>query len=177
MAWKNLFARIVSAGLRFFNYVNAIVGMAWKNLFARIVSAGERFNNYVNANVGMCKGLLLQIVSSGLYLFDYISNIVVLWQYWNLLKTAKYSKTLEISQYYFGKDYLVTARKVPFYVCLGLLICDPVVAAVAFKLRLSPQEHPVRSAFFLPLVQFKRFVVGIWRTCSFTRYVTRMHMV
>ena len=106
-----------------------------------------------------------QTMSAGLYLFDHISNIVVLVQYHILSKTGKFSN-IQINIRHFRDT-----SNVPFYVCLGFMICDPAVAAVAFKLRLSPEEHPLRSALFLPIIQFKRFFAGIWKTSSWARYV------
>lgn len=106
-----------------------------------------------------------QTLSAGLYLFDHISNIVVLIQYYVMSKTGKFSNMVVHVRHF------RESSKIPFYVCLGFLACDPAVAAVAFKLRLEPQDHPLRSALFLPIIQFKRFISGIWKTSSWARYV------
>ncbi|KAG0592698.1 hypothetical protein M758_1G266100 [Ceratodon purpureus] len=101
-----------------------------------------------------------QTMSAGLYLFDHISNIVVLTQYYILSKTGKFSGIV------INLRHFRNSSKVPFYVCLGFMIFDPAVAAVAFKLRLEPEEHPLRSALFLPIIQFKRFFSGVWKSSS-----------
>ncbi|KAG0592702.1 hypothetical protein KC19_1G274300 [Ceratodon purpureus] len=108
-------------------------------------------SNIVVRRVSMA--VIGKILSAFLYVFDYVSNIVVLWQYWNMFKTGHFYQNIEMDNQYFR-----TTSKVPFYVCLGLMICDPVVAAVAFMLKLRPGERPLLSVLLLPVIQ-------LWKAC------------
>ncbi|KAG0622324.1 hypothetical protein M758_3G089600 [Ceratodon purpureus] len=56
----------------------------------------------------------------------------------------------------------------PFAACLGFMLLQHILNPVAFVVKLPPEEYPIRSAFFLPIVQLHRFVSGIIKTGSCT---------
>uniref|UniRef100_A0A7I4BUT9 Uncharacterized protein n=1 Tax=Physcomitrium patens TaxID=3218 RepID=A0A7I4BUT9_PHYPA len=98
---------------------------------------------------------IAKIGSAGLYLSDYVSNILVMREYYILYRTDS-----------FGGVSNVVIGIEPFLICLAFIILDPIVTAIIFKLKLPAREHPLRSAFFLPLVQLKRFIQGFFKTGS-----------
>ncbi|BBN19683.1 hypothetical protein MPTK1_8g12710 [Marchantia polymorpha subsp. ruderalis] len=96
------------------------------------------------------------MISAGLYLFDFVSNVLVLKEYYDMKAEGQFVEIVDFTA---------------FAVCLGLMVVAHVLNVVAFKLKLPPEEHPVRSAYFLPIVQFRRVVTGIWNSRTLGRSI------
>ncbi|BBN12619.1 hypothetical protein MPTK1_5g21590 [Marchantia polymorpha subsp. ruderalis] len=95
-------------------------------------------------------------VSAGLYLSDFLTNVLVLKEYYEMYQIAK------IKNVHTSNDIT------PFAASLSLMLASHIINVVAFKLKLAPEENPIRSAFFLPLLQLRRFLAGVWKisTCG-----------
>ncbi|BFI30860.1 hypothetical protein MPTK2_3g16190 [Marchantia polymorpha subsp. ruderalis] len=100
-------------------------------------------------------------IAAGLYLFDFISNILVLKEYWDYYKQQKWHSYIDSNEGSFSSR--------PFAMCLFLMVAGHIGTVIAFKLKLPRERNPLLSAYFLPLVQFRRFVQGVIKTGSCQR--------
>lgn len=102
-------------------------------------------------------------VSAGLYLSDFLTNVLVLKEYYEMYQIAK------IKNVHTSNDIT------PFAASLSLMLASHIINVVAFKLKLAPEENPIRSAFFLPLLQLRRFLAGVWKISTCGRYARNLH--
>ncbi|KAG6557030.1 hypothetical protein Mapa_000956 [Marchantia paleacea] len=113
-------------------------------------------------NVGALFSPASTTIAAGLYLLDFISNITVLKEYWDYYKTQKWHGYIDTNDGTFSSK--------PFAMCLGLMVAGHIGTVIAFKLKLPRERNPLLSAYFLPLVQFRRFVQGVIKTGSCARH-------
>ncbi|KAJ7290837.1 hypothetical protein O6H91_Y296900 [Diphasiastrum complanatum] len=121
-----------------------------------IVSDNE---SEVNANSGSLMVFwwesLARTVSAGLYLVDFVSTILVVKQHYDL--DYHPAKNREFSHGHIQGAFPI------FLVIVGMA---HTLNAIAFKLALPPEHQPIRSAYFLPLLQLQRLISGLWATGS-----------
>lgn len=53
-----------------------------------------------------------------------------------------------------------------FYLCLSLMAAAHLSNTLIFWVTLDPSEHPLRLAYFLPLIHLSRLLKVLWRSCS-----------
>lgn len=97
-------------------------------------------------------------MSAGLYIADFVSNLLV-------------AKTYYTLNYTLSREYNGNYVSWVFPAVMIIIVIAHVANAVAFKLTLAPEEQPLMQAYFLPLIQFRRFVCGLWATGTCQWYV------
>lgn len=109
-------------------------------------------------------------LSAGTYLFDFVSNMVVVYEYG---RTYTRSVRLEHEGNCNSSCRVQTSELTGYFMgMVGVLIFSHTLNAVIFKFKFKKEDAPLRAAYFLPLIHFWRLVDLLWRTLSFKGYVS-----
>ncbi|KAG6547464.1 hypothetical protein Mapa_010912 [Marchantia paleacea] len=109
----------------------------------------------------ICLNSASTALSAGLYLCDFVSNILVALQYYEFYH-----------EHIFDHAHMTAAHDhshIPLralIACLALMLVSHLGNVLAFALILPSEEHPLRSAYFLPLAQIQRLLTAFWRTAK-----------
>lgn len=100
-------------------------------------------------------------LSALFYLFDFATNLLTLrtYYFYSVLCPKLYNND---SASYPHECNVTTV----FYLCLSLMAAAHLSNTLIFWVTLDPSEHPLRLAYFLPLIHLSRLLKVLWRSCS-----------
>ncbi|KAI5057759.1 hypothetical protein GOP47_0027774 [Adiantum capillus-veneris] len=104
-------------------------------------------------------------LSALFYMIDFVSNIITLRTYYFIETGCSNSSSGECST--IRREFRITTFDSIFVVGLSLMIGAHLSNSLIFWMTLPPEDHPLRLAYFLPLIHLSRLLKVLWRTCSF----------